>query len=453
MALETPAEWLPYLVTRLGNRRPRVGLLRDYVTGNAPPPEAGAKTRKAWIEFQALARTDFGGIACRSHVNRIRYTGVRVGEDSESALAVTARRIARDNRLGMQIADAVWDMASASVGYLVVGADADQALITREKPESFYAEAEPLRPWRARAALKRWTDDVESVEFALVWAGGVWQEFYRAPSAFTVGGWSPTGVAGVSPDGKVPVFIFDRRDGLGLIEPHLGLINRIHRGLLDRIYSGAKQAFRQRMLERADDATPRLPSKDAAGNDIDYSEIFTTDPGALWDLPGGITVKELGQVDLGQLLNASREDIREFAATTGTPINAFLPDSANQSATGALGTTAQQVDACRTDIDRIKLGAVAAMVTALRVEGADPGADTVEIDFDNPQWITLAEKYDAVSKAVGAGMSIQMAQKEILGWTQTQIDEDARNRRRERGLAGAMAALTPAPANAEPSVA
>jgi len=452
MALTTPEEWLPFLLKKLAYRRPRVALLRDYVTGNAPPPEAGKKTRQAWIEFQSLARTDFGGIACRSHANRIRYTGVRVGEDSASELAVTARRIARDNRLGMQIADAVWDMVSASTGYLVVGEDDGQAIITREMPEVFYAEPEPLRPWRARAAVKRWTDEVESVEHALVWAGGWWQEFYRAPSAFSLTGWAPAGPVSAIPGGRPPVFIFDRRDGLGLIEPHLGLLNRIHRGLLDRIYSAAKQAFRQRMLERTDPDQTKLPTTDAAGNAIDYSEIFTTDPGALWDLPGGITVKELGQVDLSQLLNASREDIREFAATTGTPINAFLPDSANQSATGALGTTSQQVDACRTDIDRIKLGAVAAVLEALRVEGIEPGEDTIEIDFDDPAWVTLAEKMDAYSKAVAAGMSVQMAQKVYLGWSQEQIDEDARNRRRERGLREVLAAAQPV-TDAQPSVA
>lgn len=116
------------------------------------------------------------------------------------------------------------------------------------------------------------------------------------------------------------------------------------------------------------------------------------------------------------------------------------PDSANQSAAGAAATTAQQVDACRSDIERIKLAVGSCMATALRIEGHDLAGQTVEVDFADPAWTTLAEQMDAASKAVAAGISVQSAQKLILGWTQDQIDEDARNRRREQGSLLAKAA-------------
>ena len=107
------------------------------------------------------------------------------------------------------------------------------------------------------------------------------------------------------------------------------------------------------------------------------------------------------------------------------------------------------MDACTTDIDRIKLAVAAAIVTALRIEGVDLGEDTVEVDFENPAWVTLAEKMDAYSKAIASGMSVPMAQKTYLGWSQEQIDEDERNRTRAEARAAVAASrlrVQPTPA-------
>ena len=90
------------------------------------------------------------------------------------------------------------------------------------------------------------------------------------------------------------------------------------------------------------------------------------------------------------------------------------------------------------------------MVTALGIEGVELAEDeTVEVDFENPAWVTLAEKMDAYSKAIAAGMSAPMAQKTYLGWSQEQIDEDERHRRRSSAQAFVASLPTtalPAPA-------
>lgn len=438
MALVTPQDWLPVLAKRLDEAQPVVARLRSYVNGNAPLPEMGANTRATWVSFQKKARTNFGGIACQSHANRIRVRGVRVGADDSSPASVAARRIARDNRLPMVLADAVWDMLSARTGYLAAGVDVDgSALLTAEAPEQFYAIADPIRTWRTRAALKVWRDSVEGIDYALVWVPGFRQGFARPSFVLdrddekrvryaAVGGWAPL----TEPEpygGNVPVWILTRRDGLGLIETHTDTIDRINAGKLQRLVITAMQAFKQRGLKK-DANSPGLPEKDEQGNPIDYTKLFESAPGALWDLPEGIDIWESQSVDIRPLLDGEKADGRDFAAESGTPISMLQPDSANQSAGGAAATTAQQVDACLADIDRIKLAAAAAMVTALRIEGVDFGDETVEIDFEHPGWVTLAEKMDAYSKAVAAGMSVSMAQKVYLGWSQDQIEEDERNR-------------------------
>lgn len=448
MVLTTPEDWLPVLTERLGKRQRVVSLGRSYVNGNAPLPEMGPNTKATWQAFQKKSRTNFGGIACQSHANRIRVQNVRVGSDDQSEASVAARRIARDNRLAMQVSDAVWDMLTTRVGYLVAGVGDDgRALITSEKPETFYAEPDPTRPWKSRAAVKVWRDSILGLDFAEVLIPGARQTFTRKSMSDQgyvrndfAGDWSPVGQVETF-EGDPAVWILDRRDGMGLIEPHFDVIDRINLGKLQRLSIAAIQAFRQRALKK--DPGVVLPERDEAGNPIDWEKVFEPAPGALWDLPAGIDIWEsqLGDV-IRPLLDGEKADARDFAAVTGTPVSMLQPDAANQSAGGAAATTAQQVDACEADIGRIKLAAAACMVTALRIEGVELGDETVEVDFENPAWVTLAEKMDAYSKAIAAGMSAPMAQKTYLGWSQDQIDEDDRHIR--RSAARSMFAAIPA---------
>lgn len=441
MALETPEEWLPILAKRLEQRRPRIKKLRDYTTGNAPLPEMGANTRATWIAFQKKARTDFGGIAVRSHVNRIRFRGVRVGPDSSAPISVAARKIARDNRLKMQVRDAVSDMVAVSIGYLVgYISESGEPLIQAEKPEAFYAEPDPIRPWRARAGIKTWRDDIEQVDHAMVWAGPWHQEFVRQGSAYPAlvsasGPWWPIGTPMQTPGwDKPPISILDREGGLALVEPHLDIIDRINLGKLQRLCVTAIQVFRQRAMRKSPDAPP-LPDVDPrTGEPIDWESIFEPAPGALWDLPEGVDIWESQPTDIRPILDGEKADARDFGAVVGTPMAMLQPDNANQTAAGAAATTAQQADACDSDIDRIKLGIEARMIDCLTLQGFEV-EDTIEADFENPRWVTLAEKMDAYSKATASGMSIEMAQKEILGWSQEQIAEDQRNRTREAARA------------------
>lgn len=447
----TPEEWLPILAKRLEARRPRIKRLRDYTTGNAPLPEMGANTRATWIAFQKKARTDFGGIAVRSHVNRIRFRGVRVGDDSKSDVAVAARRIARDNRLPMQIRAAVRNMVAVSIGYLVGYVDADGApLIQSEEPEAFYADPDPVRPWRARAGIKTWRDDIAQIDHAMVWCGPWHQEFVRQGSPFPAlisasGAWWPVGVPEQTPGwDHPPISIFDRDDGLGLIEPHTDVIDRINLGKLQRLCIAAIQVFRQRAL-KVTPGSAGLPDLDPkTGEKIDWEQVFEPAPGALWDLPEGVDIWESTPTNITPILDGEKADARDFGAVVGTPMAMLQPDNANQTAAGAAATTAQQADACDSDIDRIRLGVEARILDALELQGFDV-ADTIEADFENPRWVTLAEKMDAYSKAIAAGMSPESAQRDILGWSQEQIDEDLANRTRSQAMS-VMAALTrPAP--------
>ena len=131
---------------------------------------------------------------------------------------------------------------------------------------------------------------------------------------------------------------------------------------------------------------------------------------------------------------AVKDDLRTFGALTGALMPGVASDGENQSAEGARsGKEGMAVKASKF-LRRIRPVLNGAMVAALRVEGF-PAEETVEVKFEPTDRVTLAEKMDAASKAIAAGMSLPVVQRDILGWPEEQIAEDDRNRRKAAGRA------------------
>jgi len=412
----------------------------------------GKNTKASWIAFQQKARTDFGGLCIGSLGDRIRVNGITVG-DAESVESDQARRIWRDNRMDVQLADMVDDYLTTGVGYLVVGAGEDGAVITREEPEQFYAATDPLRPLKARAAVKVWRDVDQGADFALVWVHGARQVFSRPSSVLdsstrtetlitrAQGQWLEAGPVEFY-DGGVPVVVLERQGGQGLIEKHTDAIDRINLGKLQRLVTTAMQAYRQRAIKGD------LPEKDESGNPIDWAKTFEPAPGALWDLPEGIDIWESSPTDIRPLLDGETQDARDFAAVTRTPISVFVPDGANQSAEGAANATAGQVAQAENEISRLEPGIEVALVYALRVEGVDLPPDvTVDVFFQPPAYVSLSEKYAAAAQAKAAGVPIKTIMRTILGYSPEQIaTADLERAEEQLNAATLVAAATPPPA-------
>lgn len=438
---KTPDEWLPILTEKMDRRAERIMKLRSYSDGGAPLPEMGRNLRASWEQFQKKARRNYGGLAVRALKNRIRYNGVRIGTASvDDPAMVAANRIARDNRLSTQIGLAVEDRLQTGVGYLVVGMDPEdrKAVVTREKPEVFYAEPDPIRPWRARAAVKVWRDKAAGKDHALVWAEGRRQRYARDSKLDEVlrtaargNDWEKVGEAEVYA-GAPPVVVLERPDGVALLEPHLDAIDAINLGKLNRLVITAMQAFRQRALKQEGGDGKGLPDEDEDGNAIDYSKVFEPAPGALWELPEGIDVWESESVDIRPLLEGEKSDIRDFAALTTTPLSAFAPEGENQSAEGAANAKEGHVALAQDEIDDISAGVAMVFVHALRVENINLGDQTVEVDFAPPALVSLSERYAAAQMAKTSGVqSRRTIQRDILGMSPDQIAQDEIDRAAE----------------------
>lgn len=429
MAASTPEEWLPILAERLDRRYPRIAWLRSYVGTNPPMPEMGQNIRASWIAFQRKACTNYGGLAVESLANRMIPNGLRVGETDDNPIVTAARRIWRDNRMDVQIADTIRDVLTCSIGYMVIGSSDGEAVISREIPEQSIAAADPTRPWKARAFLKVWRDVDAGNDYAYVYVPGQRQRFARKSVTDTnvtittaSGGWEIDGQPEVY-RGDPPVVILERHGGLGLFEPHIPVIDRINLGKLQRLVISAMQAFKQRALRVSKDGKGGLPQKDAQDNDIDWAKVFEPAPGALWELPEGIDVWESEQTDIRPLLEGEKTDARDFAAVTRTPISVFIPEGENQSAEGAAYAREGQVFQANDEIARITTSLAVAIVYALRAEGIEIGSDTLEVLWEPPHLASQVEKYAAAKDATGI-VSRKTIQRDILGMSPDQIAQD-----------------------------
>lgn len=447
----TPEEWLPILSKRIDDNMSRVRLLGRYVSGDAPLPEASKNTQASWRAFQKEARTNWGMVVRDSAADRIVPNGITVGGSSDSEIAKQAQRIWRDNRMDFIARQWIEYGLTFRDSFLTCWQGNDgRAVITADSPETMCVAVDPLQPWRVRAAIRYWRDIDEQKDFALVWVQGARQKFSRdcyVPNVNSKrllsrisGQWEAVGVE-TTTDGAPPVVVYTNPGGTGEFEPHIDIINRINRGILERMSTMAIQAFRQRALQT--EVNHPLPRTDEKGNAIDYAAIFEPAPGALWDLPPGVNIWESQTTDITPMLSASKEDIRQLSAATKTPLPMLMPDSANQSAEGALNTEKGFIFKCEARLAVAKLGLEAILVKALETEGITE-VPTVDVSFESPARVTLSEKYSAAAQAKAAGQSWGSIAREILNYSPDQIRQDALDRAKEQiSLFGAQKTQPP----------
>lgn len=429
---ESPAEWLPILAKRMDYDMPRIKLLGRYTCGDAPLPEGGRNVKASWERFQREARTNWGLMVCEAVADRVVPNGVTVGGSSDSESAKQAQRIWRDNRMDTVFKDWLRFGLNFSQSFLTVWqGDNKKAVITADSPETMGVSTDPLQPWRVRAAMRIYRDLDAQKDFAHVWCDGYRQKFQR--DCYTVnqgtrkrlvrlvsGDWQPVGAAAET--GKPPpVVVYNNPGGFGEFEPHIDVINRINKGVLDRLTITAMQAYRQRAL-KSEKEGGGLPQKDAEGNDIDWAKLFEPCPGALWDLPPGIDIWESQPTDIRPLLDASRDDIRQLSSSTRTPLPMLMPDNANQSAAGAVATDAGHLSKCEDRMGEARVGIAGCLVQALAAENVALGDDeTLEVTFETVATVSLAEKYAAAAQAKAAGIPTKSILRNVLGWSPEQV--------------------------------
>jgi hypothetical protein len=451
----SPDWWLARLMPRLAAQADRAANLDIYYRGDQTIPIAAAKAvRQAYQRLMAIARTNFAELIVEAVRERQVVGGFRTGASDDPTGDAEAWRLWQANALDAD-ADLVHRAQLAmAVAYVIVGRDDDsgEVIITPEDPRQVIAETDPVRRRKVRAALKVYRDDLVGVDRALLLLPG---RAYKAsreawigentPVSLSADGWTwDPGTPEVVPGDVVPVVPFRNRPDLYGIpkaefEPHLPLLDRINYSILSRLEIATLQAFRQR-------AVKGVPKTDEAGNDIDYDDIFAADPGALWLLPETAELWESGQVDLGPIRAAIRDDVEHLAAVTRMPIGYLEP--VNESAEG--------VDAKREGLiftveDRNKqTGESWEQVMSLafvfagdtdRARRAD-----MEIIWADPARRSLAERADAAAKAQAGGLTWRAIMETVWQFSPQKIARMEAERASDALRAAVLARTTAAPA-------
>lgn len=450
----SPGWWLRRLVTTLADRRDRYDILEDYYTGEAAVPVSATKAvRQAYQRLMALARTNFAELVVEAVRERMVVVGFRTGGDSDDLGDKEAWRIWQANSLdadSLLVHRASLVMGESAV---IVGGFDDEIgapLITPEDPREVIVERDPVRRRRVVAAAKVFTDEVAGVQRAFLYLPGF---VLRAERDVPVSGsmyldwssWEWDGDPEPLPALVVPVVSFpnretltDRQDGLGRswgeFEPHRTILDRINYTILNRLEIATLQAFRQRGIKG-------VPLQDATGGEIDYDDIFSADPGALWLLPETAEIWESSQVDLGPIRQAVRDDVQDLAAVTRTPLFYLTPEATNGSAEGA--SLAREGLVFKT-ADRIVQASEAweqVMSLAFLFAGDETRARRGDMEalWAPPERFSLAERYDAASKAQAAGVPWRAVMRDVLQFSPQQVDRMEADRATDAFLSAALA--------------
>jgi len=411
----SPGWWMDRLFRRLSDqkRHDRLNGLHNRYHGDPPLPEGNDVARELFTAFQKKARTNYAELAVSAVSERMKPVGFRTAVDADETGDTDAIDIWLRARMNIVCADTHDLMLNLGEAFVIVGwMDAKRGVpvVTAEDPRWMVGEPDPVDPYQLRAALKFLRDDIEGEDRAYLYLPGeVWVAKRDAPfSALNahVGPmyWSPqtwswdkerSGTLGHS---QLPVVRFSNKDGQGEYEKHVDILDRINYQTLNRLCTAALQAFRQRAIETT--AEDPIDTEDEDGNPIDYSGVFTSDPGAVWFLPPGARIWESGAADMRQILEINESDIIQFAATTKTPMYYLNPGGANQSADGASMQRESLVYKVEDRIERCKPLWSEVMSLIFSAIGDTERADVSKIQslWANPDRLSMAEKADAANK-------------------------------------------------------
>lgn len=342
-----------YSTRRNRGRLDWMNTLWAYFEGDPPLQILDRERAEDLREFIRMARANYPHVIVSAMLDKITMLGVRSDDDDDADGDDEFRRILALS--GPWLRDALAYAFVMGAGLVMVGKGEEPGMpvVTAEDPRLCSWITDPLDPSRVRHALKTYIDD-DGVKYAHLFTGDLGQERVRV-AMLGDKGWEwlddksgPLPVQGIG----LPLVPLENAFGLGEFEPHLDVVDRINNTIADRLWTVKIQAFRQRALESTDSDAEPVPDKDENGDDVDVNDLFRAAPDAMWDLPPGRKMWESTPVDISGVLLATRDDVKELAAVSKTPLFMFTPDAASGSAEGASSMKENLEDKCRDRIDR-----------------------------------------------------------------------------------------------------
>ena len=433
---KTPDEWFEFLMNKFDadvpneprvtstntptTRRERLDLLWSYYVGDPPLPYVNEKYQTTFQQVLRKARSNYATMAVDVMTDRSILLGCTTDSDNDADGDDIARQIQEYSAFAAIQRDLQTYLFTMGEAYLTIVPPAEGTgtdvppMFMAEDPRRCVGQKDPLNPNRLIAALKVYDDEIMDQQVALLFVDGQQIQFLREEgqysTSFNSDEWS-TGetvtLTGLELLGNVPIVRFENKMALGEFEPHVDLLDRIMDGILQRIVIMWYQSFRQRAIKGDLDGGEDFSDNDGSNSlirnvsDNDIADLFQADPGALWVVPEGVDFWESSQADIGPVLMAIKDDVKEFAAATRTPMSVITPDSANQTAEGATLMREGLVDKITDRQARQAPGWKLAYQIAFALMGQDTRAAGLTLTWAKIDRSSLAMKADAASKVVG----------------------------------------------------
>lgn len=473
----TPGWYFRQLFNELSDRkrRDRLESLNNYMIGEAPLPRGAERAREAYEAFMRLARSNFARLVVSALAQRMRLTGFRSATDSDETGDPELGSLWLRAGMNVVAADVHKAMLGLSEAYVIVGEideDTDAAVVTYEDPRWIVGMPDPDNGRRCIAALKIKYDAAAEVDRVFLYLAGkvfapganaqIWVAERKATGKMgpLMGfddrewTWSPLRSGALRHD-RCPVIRFDNADNMGEFEAHTDVLDRINHQILQRMTIAVMQAFRQRAVKGLPAVYPTGHPR--AGQEIDYGDVFVSDPAAVWHLPPGAEMWESSAIDIQPLLNAVKEDVTHLAVVTETPLYYLLPAGENQSAEGAVAQRENLVFKALDRISRVDpkwLDTVALML--LQAGAADRKAlARLGTIWASAEMLSLAERADAAAKAAN-DIPRRSRLQHIWGFDPATVDrmmtEWADEQVLQLALANALAQANPVQLSGQPAL-
>ncbi|MDR6861964.1 phage portal protein [Phycicoccus sp. 3266] len=474
---DSPGWWLRRCFVKLEQRRERIDPLFARYEGNAPLPKSMDGAPDAAKRFFQTCRTNFAEMVVKSIRYRLKVVSLQTSADSGETGDAEAWKAWKRAGMIVEHPDIVRNMLVAGDGYAFVAQYDDGPAATSEDPRQVVTMHDPVRQSVIRASAKFFHDADEGTDYAYLHRPGrvyvaknvrsrrgtrTAKPTVRFSSAWewddTKGGADGQALpAGFEKD--VMVVRYRNDEAIGDFERHLDLLDRIDHMVLQGMVVATLQAFKQRAI-KVDPA--EMPDKDPdTGEVIDYNDVFSADPAALWKLPQTADLWESGVVDVTPIASWVTKETERLSAVTFTPMSMFTPEGANQSAQGA--SLVREGMTFKVEDKQARIGAADAQVAAyiLRLtEGlADRGnAEDITVGWAPAERFSISEKTTAAVAAKNAGVPWRTRMLDIMQFGPEKVEQMATERADDAILfpevtAQGQAAAAAPPAPAQPGTA
>lgn len=433
---DSPGWWIKRCSDKLAGRRDLLVDLYARYEGDAVLPSSLRGAPDTAQRFYRTSRTTFAEMVVKAVLYRLRVAYILTAQDSGETGDAGAWQHWRRAGMVQASKDAMRNALIAGDGYLMAAMRNGVPVVTAEDPRQTVTIHDPVFQSEILAMGKFFHDPVAGADFAyLLRPGRVFVATQKRKSRldkpvvrFTSGWeWSAAhgGAEGAPlPSGfeaVVPGFRLRNDEGVGEFKRHRDLFDRIDHLVLQGMVIATMQAFRQRAI-KVDEQD--MPDRDEeTGERIDYDDVFSSDPAALWKLPLTAEMWESGAVDTTPILTFVTKELEKAAAVTFTSLSVFTPEGANQSAQGASLVREGQTFKVKDRQDRF--GDVFTDVAALifRMAGAAEAAEAekIRIGWAPSEWYGLTEKAAAAAQAKAAGVPWRTIMRDVMQYDPEQI--------------------------------